>query len=176
AYPVASTNLKDFYNLVDVYLDAVLFPLLSEDTFAQEGWHYELDDRAAPLVYKGVVFNEMKGVFSSPDAVLHDLVQRALYPDTPYGQSSGGDPKAIPELTYEAFRRFHRTHYHPSNTRVVFSGDDAPDKRLALLDAYFSRFEAAPAEADVALQPAFSAPRQVSGSYAGTLEAGKRRD
>jgi len=176
AYPVASANLKDFYNLVDVYLDAVLFPLLTEDTFAQEGWHYELDDRAAPLVYKGVVFNEMKGVFSSPDSVLHDLVQRALYPDTSYGQSSGGDPKAIPELTYEAFRRFHRTHYHPANARVVFSGDDAPDKRLALLDAYFSRFEAAPAEADVALQPAFSAPRQVSGNYAGTIEAGRRRD
>lgn len=176
AYPVASANLKDFYNLVDVYLDAVLFPLLSEDTFAQEGWHYELEDRDAPLTYKGVVFNEMKGVFSSPDSVMHDLVQRALYPDNAYGHSSGGDPKAIPELTYEAFRRFHKTHYHPSNALVVFSGDDAPDKRLDLVDAYFSRFEAAPVEAAVKLQPQFNAPRRVAGTYAGTREAGKRRD
>ena len=81
AYPVASQNLKDFYNLVDVYLDAVFFPLITEDTFRQEGWHYELEDVEAALVYKGVVFNEMKGVFSSPDAVMRDLSQRSLYPD-----------------------------------------------------------------------------------------------
>ncbi len=121
AYPVASQNLKDFYNLVDVYLDAVLFPLITRDTFEQEGWHYELDSAEAPLTYKGVVFNEMKGVFSSPDSVMHDMVQRAIYPDTTYGHSSGGDPKAIPALTYEDFTRFHRTYYHPSNARVVFA-------------------------------------------------------
>ncbi len=120
AYPVASANLKDFYNLVDVYLDAVFFPLLTEDTFAQEGWHYELENLDAPLVYKGVVFNEMKGVFSSPDSVMHDQTQRALYPDTTYGLSSGGDPKDIPALTYEQFKRFHTKFYHPSNARVVF--------------------------------------------------------
>lgn len=176
AYPVASANLKDFYNLVDVYLDAVLFPLISEDTFQQEGWHYELEDAEAPLVYKGVVFNEMKGVFSSPDSVMHDLVQRALYPDTTYGHSSGGDPKAIPDLTYAQFKRFHQTYYHPSNARVVFSGDDAPEKRLDILDGYFSQFEAAPVDAEVRLQPHFNAPRRIEGSYAGTIDAEKRRD
>ncbi|CAN7304396.1 insulinase family protein [Devosia sp. LjRoot3] len=176
AYPVASANLKDFYNLVDVYLDAVFFPLLTEDTFAQEGWHYELDSLDAPLVYKGVVFNEMKGVFSSPDSVMHDQTQRALYPDTIYGLSSGGDPKDIPALTYEQFKRFHTKFYHPSNARVVFSGDDAPEKRLEILDEVFSQFDAAPVDADIALQPRWNAPRQVSGAYAGTVDAEKRRD
>lgn len=176
AYPVASANLKDFYNLVDVYLDAVFFPLLTEDTFAQEGWHYELENQDAPLVYKGVVFNEMKGVFSSPDSVMHDLVQRALYPDTTYGHSSGGDPRAIPALTYAQFKRFHEKFYHPSNARVVFAGDDAPEKRLAILDEVFSQFDAAPVHADIALQPRWNAPRQVSGTYAGTIDPDKRRD
>lgn len=176
AYPVASANLKDFYNLVDVYLDAVFFPLLTEDTFAQEGWHYELENPDAPLVYKGVVFNEMKGVFSSPDSVMHDQTQRALYPDTIYGLSSGGDPRDIPALTYEQFKRFHTKFYHPSNARVVFSGDDAPEKRLEILDEVFSQFDAAPVDADIALQPRWNAPRQVSGTYAGTVDAEKRRD
>jgi len=176
AYPVASVNLKDFYNLVDVYLDAVFFPLITEDTFEQEGWHYELEGPDAPLVYKGVVFNEMKGVFSSPDSVMHDLTQRALYPDTTYGHSSGGDPKAIPALTYEQFKTFHRQFYHPSNARVVFSGDDAPEKRLEILDAVFNQFDAAPINADVKLQPRWNASRQVSGTYAGTIDPEKRRD
>ena len=151
AYPVASQNLKDFYNLVDVYLDAVLFPLISEDTFEQEGWHYELESLDAPLVYKGVVFNEMKGVYSSPDSVMHTQTQTALYPDTTYGKSSGGDPKVIPDLTYEQFKRFHETFYHPSNARVVFSGDDAPDKRLDILDAYFSQFDRIDPKSEVGL-------------------------
>ena len=176
AYPVASQNLKDFYNLVDVYLDAVLFPLITEDTFEQEGWHYELESLEAPLVYKGVVFNEMKGVYSSPDSVMHTQTQTALYPDTTYGKSSGGDPKVIPELTYEQFKRFHETFYHPSNARVVFSGDDAPDKRLDILDAYFSQFERIDPQSEVGLQPRWNAPRQVSGTYAGTVDAEKRRD
>ncbi len=176
AYPVASQNLKDFYNLVDVYLDAVLFPLISEDTFEQEGWHYELESMDAPLVYKGVVFNEMKGVYSSPDSVMHTLSQQALYPDTTYGKSSGGDPKVIPELTYEAFKWFHQTYYHPSNARVVFAGDDPADKRLDILDAYFSRFERNEVDGEVKLQPRWNAPRQVSGTYAGTVDDEKRRD
>ena len=176
AYPVASQNLKDFYNLVDVYLDAVLFPLLTEDTFEQEGWHYELESRDAPLVYKGVVFNEMKGVYSSPDSVMHTLTQNALFPDTTYGKSSGGDPKVIPELTFADFKRFHQTYYHPSNARVVFACDDPADKRLELLDAYFSRFEPIPVDAEVKLQPRWNAPRQVSGTYAGDIDPDKRRD
>jgi Zn-dependent M16 (insulinase) family peptidase len=176
AYPVASANLKDFYNLVDVYLDAVFFPLLTEDTFEQEGWHFELESTDAPLVYKGVVFNEMKGVFSSPDSVMHDQTQRALFPDNTYGKSSGGDPRVIPELTYTQFKRFHEKFYHPSNARVVFAGDDAPEKRLELLDEVFSQFEAAPVDAEVAVQPRWNAPRQVSGTYAGTIDGEKRRD
>lgn len=176
AYPVASANLKDFYNLVDVYLDAVFFPLLTEDTFAQEGWHYELENLDAPLVYKGVVFNEMKGVYSNPDSVMQTLVQRSLYPDTIYGNSSGGDPKDIPALTYEQFKAFHTKYYHPSNARVVFAGDDDAAKRLEILDNVFSQFEAAPVDADIALQPRWNAPRQIKGTYAGTIDAEKRRD
>ncbi|WEJ58184.1 insulinase family protein [Devosia sp. FJ2-5-3] len=176
AYPVASANLKDFYNLVDVYLDAVFFPLLTEDTFAQEGWHYELENLDAPLVYKGVVFNEMKGVYSNPDSVMQTLVQRSLYPDTIYGNSSGGDPKDIPALSYEQFRAFHTKYYHPSNARVVFAGDDDAAKRLEILDNVFSQFEAAPVDADIKLQPRWNAPRQIKGTYAGTIDAEKRRD
>lgn len=176
AYPVASQNLQDFYNLVDVYLDAVFFPLISEDTFRQEGWHYELEDADAPLVYKGVVFNEMKGVFSSPDAVMRDLSQRSLYPDITYGKSSGGDPKVIPDLSYEQFKRFHEKFYHPSNARAFFSGDDDADERLRILDAYFCEFDRTPVDAEVALQPRFNAPRSIIATYAGTKDAGKARD
>lgn len=176
AYPVASQNLKDFYNLVDVYLDAVFFPLITEDTFRQEGWHYELEEVGSPLVYKGVVFNEMKGVFQSPDAVMRDISQRSLYPDTTYGISSGGDPKAIPDLTYQQFKAFHQTYYHPSNTRAFFSGDDDAAQRLEILDAYFSQFERAPVDAEVKLQPRFNAPRQIVATYAGTKDEGKARD
>ncbi|QQR37051.1 insulinase family protein [Devosia oryziradicis] len=176
AYPVASQNLKDFYNLVDVYLDAVFFPLITEDTFRQEGWHYELEDTSSPLVYKGVVFNEMKGVFQSPDAVMRDIAQRSLYPDTTYGITSGGDPKSIPDLTYQQFKAFHQTYYHPSNTRAFFSGDDDAGARLDILDAYFSQFERAPVDAEVKLQPRFNAPRQIVATYAGTKDEGKSRD
>lgn len=176
AYPVASQNLQDFYNLVDVYLDAVFFPLITEDTFRQEGWHYELEDTAAPLVYKGVVFNEMKGVFSSPDSVMRDISQRSLYPDITYGKSSGGDPKAIPDLSYSQFKRFHEKFYHPSNARAFFSGDDNADERLSILDAYFSEFDRAPVDAEVQLQPRFNQPRNIVATYAGTKEDGKARD
>jgi presequence protease len=176
AYPVASQNLQDFYNLVDVYLDAVFFPLISEDTFRQEGWHYELEDAGSPLVYKGVVFNEMKGVYSSPDAVMRDIAQRSLYPDITYGKSSGGDPKVIPELTYRQFKRFHEKFYHPSNARAFFSGDDDADERLRILDEYFSEFDRAPVDAEVGLQPRFNQPRDIRATYAGNKQDGKARD
>src|SRR5690606_39056314 len=130
----------------------------------------------APLIYKGVVFNEMKGVYSSPDSVMHTLSQNALYPDITYGKSSGGDPTVIPELTYEQFKRFHQTYYHPSNARAVSAGDDPPDKRLEILDGYFSQFERNAVDAEVKLQPRWNAPRQVSGTYAGTIDDEKRRD
>ncbi|KAL0384198.1 UNVERIFIED_CONTAM: Presequence protease 2, chloroplastic/mitochondrial [Sesamum radiatum] len=109
-YPVASTNTKDFYNLVDVYLDAVFFPKCVEDikTFQQEGWHYELNDPSEDITYKGVVFNEMKGVYSQPDSILGRASQQALCPDNTYGVDSGGDPQVIPKLTFEEFKEFHQ--------------------------------------------------------------------
>lgn len=175
AYPVASQNLKDFYNLVDVYLDAVYFPLISEDTFRQEGWHYELDSTQGPMVYKGVVFNEMKGAYSSAAAVLGKVSQLSLYPDTTYGVNSGGDPKAIPDLTYEYFKNFHSKYYHPSNSRVVFYGDDDPAQRLAILEEYFSQFERIDPKAEVGIQPRWSAPRSLHETYAASeAEAGKK--
>merc|ERR1719181_776796 len=116
-YPVASANLQDFYNLVDVYMDAVFFPKCVNDrmTFEQEGWHHELEGTDGEMTFKGVVFNEMKGVYSNPDQVLGREIQQALFPDNAYGVDSGGDPVAIPSLTFEEFQAFHGRYYHPSN-------------------------------------------------------------
>jgi Zn-dependent M16 (insulinase) family peptidase len=164
-YPVASQNVQDFYNLIDVYLDAVFFPRLSPQIFQQEGWHYELDSPDAALSYKGVVFNEMKGNYSSPDSRLSELSQESLYPDITYGLDSGGDPKHIPDLTYEQFKAFHRAHYHPSNAKLFFYGDDDPDERLRLLDAWLTEFNRIPIEAKVPLQPRFAAPKRLTRSY-----------
>ncbi|KHK01438.1 insulinase family protein [Desulfovibrio sp. TomC] len=164
-YPVASTNVRDFYNLVDVYLDAVFFPRIPRAVFLQEGWHFEWNP-AGELIRSGVVFNEMKGVYSSPDSVLGEFSQRLLFPDTTYGVDSGGDPKVIPTLSYEAFKAFHDTYYHPSNGRFFFSGDDDPTERLRLLDDYLGRFEARPAAVSVARQQPFAAPKTVVMPYA----------
>lgn len=175
AYPVASQNLQDFYNLVDVYLDAVFFPLITEDTFRQEGWHYELESSQAPMVFKGVVFNEMKGAYSSASAVLGKKSQLSLYPDTTYGVNSGGDPSAIPDLTYEYFKAFHSRFYHPSNSRIVFSGDDDPAARLELLEGYLGQFERIEVKADIPVQPRWSAPKKLVETYAASeAEPGKK--
>lgn len=175
AYPVASQNLQDFYNLVDVYLDAVFFPLITEDTFRQEGWHYELEASQAPITYKGVVFNEMKGAYSSASAVLSKVSQLSLYPDSTYGVNSGGDPKAIPDLSYEYFKDFHAKYYHPSNARIVFYGDDDPERRLSILDKYLGQFDRIEVRADVSLQPRFASPKKVVETYAANeAEAGKK--
>jgi Zn-dependent M16 (insulinase) family peptidase len=175
AYPVASQNLQDFYYLVDVYLDAVFFPQLSEDTFRQEGWHYEADGTQMPLAYKGVVFNEMKGAYSSPAALLGKVSQLSLYPDNAYGVNSGGDPKAIPDLTYDYFKNFHRRFYHPSNAKIVFYGDDPDGRRLEMLDEYLSQFDAQPIDATVKLQPRFHEPRHIESTYSATeAEPGKK--
>ena len=106
-YPVASQNVQDFYNLIDVYLDAVFYPNLTRHTFDQEAWHYELEKKEDPLIFKGVVFNEMKGNYSSPDSVLSEYAQESLFPDTTYGLDSGGHPRHIPDLTYEQLVAFH---------------------------------------------------------------------
>ncbi len=164
-YPVASQNVQDFYNLVDVYLDAVFFPLLTPYTLLQEGWHYELDDPHNPLAYKGVVFNEMKGAYSSPEGVLSDEIQRSLFPDTVYHFDSGGDPVEIPDLTYEEFKSFHETYYHPSNARIFFYGDDDPETRLVITHEYLHLFDPIPVESRIPLQPPFFEPRRAVVPY-----------
>lgn len=168
-YPVASTNTKDFYNLVDVYLDAVFFPKCVEDfrTFQQEGWHYELNDPSEDISYKGVVFNEMKGVYSQPDNILGRASQQALFPDNTYGVDSGGDPKVIPKLTFEEFKEFHRKYYHPSNARIWFYGDDDPTERLRILSEYLDMFDASssPNESRIQAQKLFSEPIRISEKY-----------
>ena len=164
-YPVASQNLQDFYNLVDVYMDAVLFPRITPWTLMQEGWHFELDDPANPLAFKGVVFNEMKGAYSQPDNVLGEEIQHALFPDTIYANDSGGDPAEIPNLTFEQFKAFHETYYHPSNARIFFYGDDDPETRLVLMAEYLNLFEAIPVQSQIGLQQPFGEPRNVEMPY-----------
>lgn len=174
-YPVASTNLQDFYNLVSVYLDAVFFPKITPEILRQEGWHYELTSREAPMSFKGVVYNEMKGAYSSPDGVLYRYSQQSLFPDTTYGVSSGGDPKNIPDLTYAAFKRFHETLYHPSNARIFFYGDDPPEDRLRRLDAYLSQFSRSEPPSQIALQPRFAAPRHTEHTYSAPADDNPRK-
>jgi presequence protease len=165
-YPVASTNLQDFYNLIDVYLDAVFHPLITPQHLEQEGWHYELDDTAEPLRYKGVVFNEMKGAYSSPDALLYRYNSQYLFPDNAYSHDYAGDPRTIPDLTYEQFKRFHAAYYHPSNARIFFYGDDDPTQRLRLIDEWLSEFEANPITAVIDIHLPFVQPRRVVEQYA----------
>jgi Zn-dependent M16 (insulinase) family peptidase len=169
-YPVASQNLQDYYNLVDVYLDAVFYPLIPPQTLQQEGWHYELESLDAPLTYKGVVFNEMKGAYSSPDSLLARFTQESLFPDTPYGVDSGGDPQAIPYLTYEQFKSFHETYYHPSNAYIFMYGDDDPQTRLRLVNDYLKEFDFRQVDSAIPLQPAFSEPRTLIAPYAASEE------
>lgn len=164
-YPVASQNLQDFYNLVDVYMDAVFFPRLTPYTLMQEGWHYEIEKPDSPLEYKGVVFNEMKGAYSQPENVLEETVIQSLFPDTVYRHNSGGNPVAIPDLTFEMFRNFHDTFYHPSNARIYFYGDDDPEMRLVLMNEYLNLFEQIPVPSEIDLQPPLSEPRRVEAPY-----------
>ncbi|CAN6478465.1 unnamed protein product [Victoria cruziana] len=168
-YPVASTNNKDFYNLVDVYLDAVFFPKCIDDfqTFQQEGWHYELNDPTEELSFKGVVFNEMKGVYSQPDNILSRISQQALFPDNTYGVDSGGDPRVIPKLTFEEFKEFHRKYYHPTNAKIWFYGDDDPDERFRILSAFLDQFDASSAAEESKIEPQrlFSDPVRIVEHY-----------
>ncbi|MEM7535694.1 MAG: insulinase family protein [Chloroflexota bacterium] len=164
-YPLASQNLQDFYNLIDVYLDAVFHPLIQPHHLQQEGWHYELDSLDAQLNYRGVVYNEMKGAYSSPDNVLARYTQQAIFPDNTYGVDSGGNPKIIPDLSYEQFKHFHETYYHPSNAYLYFYGDDDPMERLRLLDVYLCEFDAITVDSSIPLQSPFAEPRQVCFQY-----------
>jgi len=173
-YPVASQNLQDFYNLIDVYVDAVFHPLIPAETLQQEGWHYELDDPEQPVAYKGVVFNEMKGAYSSPESVLYREIQHSLFPDNAYGVDSGGDPRKIPDLTYEQFKRFHEKYYHPSNAFIYFYGDDDPDRRLELMDEYLQPYSRIEVESAIAIQPTFGGPRRLQLPYAAGEEEEKK--
>lgn len=164
-YPVASQNTQDFYNLIDVYMDAVLHPLISEQTLMQEGWHYELDDPSQPLTYKGVVFNEMKGAYSSPEGVLETKVINSLFPRHVYGVDFGGDPRHIPELTYERFKAFHETYYHPSNAFIFFYGNDDPQKRLQLMEAYLKPYKKRRVKSQIPLKKPFKRPKRVEYVY-----------
>lgn len=165
-YVVASQNVKDFYNLINVYTDAVFHPRAINDPYvhAQEGWHLELENKEDPLVYKGVVFNEMKGVYSSPDSLLNRASQRSIFPDNTYGVDSGGDPKSIPDLSFEQFAEFHQRFYHPSNARIYFSGDDDVYSRLEIMDEYLSEFDISPESKEtskIAWQPkSFDNPKK----------------
>ncbi len=158
-YPVASQNEQDLYNLADVYLDAVFNPLIPPETLHQEGWHYELDKIDDPLTIKGIVFNEMKGVYSSPDSLLYRYVRQTLFPENTYGVDSGGDPDDIPNLTYEQFKSFHETYYHPSNSWIFFYGDDNPERRLKLLEEYLEPFEVQEVDSTIALQSKLTKPQ-----------------
>ena len=166
-YPVASTNTKDFYNLISVYLDAVLHPRAINDdkVLQQEGWHYELEKPEDPLTYKGVVYNEMKGVYSSPDSLLGRATQQALFPDNTYGVDSGGDPNAIPDLTFDDFKDFHSTYYHPSNSRIFFYGNDDPMQRLVLLDEQLQEFDKIDIDSSVKFQPKNKKPEKLEIFY-----------
>ncbi|QDR82144.1 insulinase family protein [Sporomusa termitida] len=157
-YPVASRNEKDFRNLMDVYLDAVFYPqmLKTPAILMQEGWHYDLPDKNAELTYKGVVYNEMKGVFSSPDAILEHQIYAALFPDTTYGVESGGDPEYITDLTQEQFAAFHKKYYHPANSYIFLYGDLDLDDQLKFLDeAYLQDFTAVKIDSRIPLQKPF---------------------
>lgn len=158
-YPVASTNLQDFYNLVEVYLDAVFYPLLTTYHLDQEGWHLELARPEDPLTFKGVVYNEMKGAYSSPDNLFYRHNQRSLFKGHIYGFDSGGDPREIPNLTHEQFKAFHDAYYHPVNARIYFYGDDDPEERLRILDAYLRDYEVIAVNSAVPLAERYSAPR-----------------
>ena len=141
-YPVASQNEQDFYNLVNVYLDAVFNPLITEETFQQEGWHYELEKAEGPLSIKGIVYNEMKGAYSDSDSLFFRNIQQNLFQNHSYGVDSGGDPLEISKLSYQEFQDFYQNYYHPSNAWIFFYGDDDPKQRLEIIEEYLAPFEA----------------------------------
>lgn len=167
-YPIASFNEKDFENIMSVYLDAVFYPdiYIHDEIMKQEGWHYELDDVDGQLKYNGVVFNEMKGVYSNPDSIMYRAIETALFSDTPYGFESGGDPEAIPTLTQERFRQFHSTYYHPSNSYIYLYGDCDMAKQLEFIDEeYLSNFDYKEVDSSIALQTPFEEMKDVEINY-----------
>lgn len=158
-YPVASCNDQDFQNLMHVYMDAVFYPNIyeHEEIFRQEGWSYQLDSAEDKLKYNGVVYNEMKGAFSSPEGVLDRVILNTLFPDTSYANESGGDPEVIPELTYEQFLDFHRKYYHPSNSYIYLYGDMDIEEKLHWLDQeYLGKYDREPVDSRIRFQEPFA--------------------
>ncbi len=167
-YPVASCNDQDFQNLMHVYLDAVFYPNIykKEEIFRQEGWSYHLENKEGPLTYNGVVYNEMKGAFSSPDEVLEREIMNSLFPDNTYGVESGGNPENIPELSYEEFLDFHRTYYHPSNSYIYLYGNMDMEEKLKFIDEkYLSAFDALEVDSHIPHQAAFSSVKDIQKEY-----------
>ena len=167
-YPVASCNDKDFQNLMHIYMDAVLYPCIYErrETFCQEGWSYKLESEDGELTYNGVVYNEMKGAFSSADSVIDRVVLNQLYPDTCYAYESGGDPDVIPQLTYEQFLDFHRKYYHPSNSYIYLYGNMDMEEKLRWLDeTYLNQYEAMEIDSSIRLQQPFREMKDVEITY-----------
>lgn len=176
-YPVASCNDRDFQNLMDVYLDGVLHPSIYREPkiFLQEGWHYEMEDTESPLTINGVVYNEMKGAFSSPESVLDRYTKAVLFPDTPYCHESGGDPACIPDLTYEQFIAFHKNYYHPANSFIYLYGNMDMAEKLEWLDReYLSRYDRAEFTLDsrIPMQEPFKNPIERETTYSVTAEEG----
>jgi Zn-dependent M16 (insulinase) family peptidase len=167
-YPIASCNDTDFHNLMHVYLDAVFYPNIykTDKIFKQEGWHYEMEDKDSELTINGVVYNEMKGAFSSADDVLSREIQNSLYPDITYGIESGGDPDVIPELSYEEYLDFHRKYYHPSNSYIYLYGDKDMADKLDYIDKnYLSNFDYLEVDSEIQRQEAFTAPKEIHKPY-----------
>lgn len=172
-YPVASCNDQDFKNLMDVYLDAVFNPNITkyEEIFKQEGWHYELTGKDDELKINGVVYNEMKGAYSSPDEVLSSQIYRSLFPDNTYSKDSGGNPEYIPRLTYEAYLDFYHKYYHPSNSYIYLYGDMDVVERLEWLDKeYLSLYDYKKVNSEINKQPAFDAIKNVEAQYSITMD------
>lgn len=167
-YPVASCNDRDFQNLMHVYLDAVFYPNIykKEEIFRQEGWNYHLEKKEGPLKYNGVVYNEMKGAFSSPDDVLEREIMNSLFPDTTYGCESGGDPVNIPDLSYEEFLDFHRQYYHPSNSFIYLYGNMDMEEKLEFIDShYLSAFDSLAIDSQIRDQEAFAQVKDIQKNY-----------
>lgn len=167
-YPCASQNSQDFKNLMNVYADAVFYPNIyaHEEIFRQEGWRYELFDKKDPITYNGVVYNEMKGAFSSPDDILGRTVLNSLFPETPYQFESGGDPAVIPQLSYQEFINFHKKYYSPSNSFIYLYGDCDMEERMTWLDEnYLSKFEKVEFNTEVKPQKPFDKIRKLTISY-----------
>lgn len=167
-YPIASLNAQDYHNLMDVYLDAVFHPNIYKypEIFQQEGWHYEMTDPKDDLTINGIVYNEMRGVYSSPDSLLSSAINELLFPDSIYSRDSGGDPELIPDLTREEYLEYHRDYYHPSNSYIYLYGDMDAEKELDYIDQeYLSKYDYKKIDSEIKLQESIHGPKELVSYY-----------